>query len=110
MFVEGTITVVTGVTTDASGGIHFGPSHMTQHGTAIGLTAGTRYVFHSVQTRMENFSNPGVEATLASQIVAISHGKKPNLIGEANFHLTVTPTGELTAFFTHINFRCAGTP
>jgi hypothetical protein len=108
MLVESTITVVTGSTSDENGGIHFGPSHFTQHGTAIGLTTGNRYVFQSVQTRMENFSDPGDEATLVGQIRAISQGNEPNLISQATFHLTITPTGELTAFFSNINFQCSG--
>jgi hypothetical protein len=110
MLVEGTITVVTGSTTDASGGVHFGPSHFTQRGTALGLTTGNRYVFRAVQTSMENFSNPGDEFTLVAQMLAISQGNEPNLISQATFHLTITPTGELTAFVTHSNFQCSGNP
>jgi hypothetical protein len=57
---------------------------------------------------MENFSNPGDEATLVGQIVAVSRGNEPNLISQATFHLTITATGELTAFFMNINFHCSG--
>ena len=109
MFVQGTIMVVTGTTTDESGGIHFGPTHFTQHGTAIGLTTGREYVFHAVQTNMENDTNGGFARTLTTQIIAVSKGNGPNLIGQATFHMTITPTGEITAFFNHVNFfRCAG--
>src|SRR3954452_23366014 len=66
MLVEGTITVVSGLTMDASGGVHFGPIHFTQRGTAIGSTTDNRYIFQAVQTRMQNFGNPGDEATLVT--------------------------------------------
>jgi hypothetical protein len=110
MLVEGTIRAVTGSTVDASGGVHFGPTHFTQHGTAIGLITGNRYIFNSEQTRTENFIDPGDEATLTGQVLAISQGREPNLISQATFHLTITPTGELTAFVSEINFRCIGSP
>jgi hypothetical protein len=110
IFVESTVTLVTGSTVDASGGVHFGPTHFTQHGTAIGLTTGNLYVFSATQVSMENFTNPGDERTLVGVVVAISQGSEPNLISQAVFHATITPTGELTAFFTNINFQCSASP
>jgi len=105
---QGSITTVIGSTTDASGGIHFGPSHVTQQGTATGLTTGTQYVFLSVQNFVENFSNPGDEVTLTSEFRVVSRGNAPNLIARTTAHLTITPAGEVTAVVTHIAFRCAG--
>jgi hypothetical protein len=102
------IDVVANPHTDASGGIHFGPLHMEQHGTATGETTGTRYLFQSVQNSTDNFSDPGEEFTLTGLLHVISHGSASDLLAHTTFHLTITPNGDLTAFVSNISFECRG--
>ncbi len=77
-----------------------------QHGTATGLTTGTRYTLQAVQQSTENFNDPGVEHTLTSQLLVNSQDEGSNLLAHTTFHLTVTPNGDLTAFVSNISFEC----
>lgn len=89
------------VTLDAAGGFHLVIHHNFQ-GVGSNPVTGVNYV----ATRSENFvvnTAAGFEQTFTVHYNLIAKGRAPNQVLQADFHITITPNGDISSF--HNNFR-----
>jgi hypothetical protein len=102
--VTGVARSVTHVTIDDRGGFHF-----TRHGTltasGTGVDSGTQYQLNGIGMSQNN-GMVGTENTFVDYFRIIGPGPLNNLLIHHNFHLTVTPDGEVTASVNHFTFEC----
>ncbi len=97
MLVHGTI--------DANGGFHSGELDNPQGITGIGLTTGATYRGVGV-TEAEFNGKIGAESTFVNNFLLIGQGQASNLLLHTVRHGTLTPNGDITAFFDHSTLEC----
>jgi hypothetical protein len=91
-------------TADGSGGFHF-KIHTNAQGQATNPVTGVNYVIMEEINRELNLV-AGVEATSVLHFNMIAKGPAPNEVLQADFHLTVTPNGEVSSFHNHFVLQC----
>jgi hypothetical protein len=97
MLVHGTI--------DANGGFHSRELENPQGITGIGLTTGATYRGVGV-TEAEFNGKIGAESTFVNNFLLIGQGQASNLLLHTVRHGTLTPNGDITAFFDHSTLEC----
>jgi len=102
----GTFHDVFALTFDAAGGIHV-KFHENFHGTGSDPVTGVNYV--AVDAINQEFNaKAGFESTFTLHYNLIAKGKAPNALLAADFHITVTPNGDVTSFHDHFRLVCQG--
>jgi len=92
---------VFGLTFDGAGGVHVS-QHTNVQGQGTDATTGVGYVVSDVANQEYN-AKFGFELTYTESYKLIAKGSAPNALIFVDFHITVTPNGDLTSF--HDNFR-----
>jgi hypothetical protein len=92
---------VYGLTFDGAGGVHVS-EHTNVQGQGTDATTGVDYVVSDV-ANLEYNAKLGFEETYTESYKLIAKGKAPNALLFSDFHITVTPNGDLTSY--HDNFR-----
>jgi hypothetical protein len=92
-------------TLDANGGFHSRSLDNPQGITGIGLTTGDTYRGTGV-TEAEFNGKVGAESTFVNNFHIIGQGQASNLLLHTNIHGTLTPNGDVTAFFDHTSVEC----
>jgi hypothetical protein len=89
------------LTFDNAGGVHF-KQHFNLQGQGTDPVTGVTYVSNDVGN-FESNSKVGEEDTYTEHYNLIAKGKVPNAYLLIDFHITITPNGDVTSF--HDNFR-----
>ncbi len=106
---SGTLHVVSHVTVDAAGGLHFVSQSNPQGVTGRGLTSGTVYQGTGVGRFNENSTAGGtVEFTAVGSFKIIGRGPTDNLLVQSVFHVTVNPAGTVTTEVDQFFVKCQG--
>jgi hypothetical protein len=95
---------------DASGGAH-ATIHETITGTAVGMTSGNQYVFHTEISTEENVNfgnNQQDEATIIADADLISQGSLPNERATITTHETIDANGNITSLDLDVTDNCNG--
>jgi hypothetical protein len=95
---------------DASGGAHV-TIHETIRGTAVGVTSGNEYVFHTEILTEENVNsgnNAQDELTLVADANLISKGSLPNDRATITTHITIDANGDVTSMDVDLAEKCDG--
>jgi hypothetical protein len=102
---EGTLHVLTHVTIDDQGGLHVKQHFQPQGISGTGLTTGDTYYGTGV-TQTEFNATAGSEQTSINNFRIIGQGPDNNLLVHATFHVTVTPTGDVTTVVDNFSVEC----
>ncbi len=106
---SGTLHIVSHVTFDAAGGLHFVSQTNPQGVTGIGLTSGTLYQGTGVGRFNINITAGGaVGFTAVSSFKIIGRAPPDNLLVQAIFHVTVNPDGTVTTVVQQFSVNCRG--
>jgi hypothetical protein len=102
--VSGTVYSVIHTTLDDRGGFH-----LIRHGNLVasgtGIESGTQYQITAISNSQNN-GRVGAENTFVDYFRIIGQGPLNNLLVHHNFHVTVTPDGEVTASVNHFTSEC----
>jgi hypothetical protein len=99
--VTATFHDVFGVTSDGAGGFHL-KFHENVQGQGSNSVTGVNYV--AMEEINEEFNlAAGLEETVTDHFNLIAKGSTPNEVLQFDFHITVTPNGDVSSF--HDNFR-----
>jgi hypothetical protein len=101
VILEATWHELFGITLDAAGGFHL-TEHTSVHGQGTDAATGIDYVIGDVGNLSYN-GKVGFEETYTESYKLIAKGSAPNALVFVDFHITVTPNGDLTSY--HDNFR-----
>ena len=102
---SGTQHVILNYVFDGSGGFHETFQTQPQGVSGIGLTTGDKY--QGTGGTHEQFDvKVGFEFTAATNFRIIGQGSGNNLLIHENFHSTITPEGNVTAFFDNYSVEC----
>jgi hypothetical protein len=93
--------IISAATFDGAGGAHL-KFHINVQGQGTEPVSGTIYVANETINDELNLSF-GVEETSPVHYNLIAKGTAPNQVLEADFHITITPNGDVTSY--HNNFR-----
>lgn len=114
--VTGMMTMVLRQHDDAGGGAHRIENY-TIHGTAVGLTSGTEYIYHDSHNMRENgdapmngwFDDTGAYYFTMSRIVQlVSKGAAPNRTMQHDIWFRVDAAGNVTVQAVRIEVVCGG--
>jgi hypothetical protein len=100
--IDATFHLITSVTYDEAGGYHV-KIHRNVTGTAVNLGTGAEYVVSEEDNNQYTVGNGASEQTSIMHFDLVSKGRAPNEVAEANFHITITPDGDVATF--HDSFR-----
>lgn len=100
--IDATFHLVTSVTFDEAGGYHV-KIHRNITGTAVNQATGVEYVVSEEDNNQYTVGNGASEQTSIVHFNLVSKGSAPNEVAEGNFHLTITPDGDLATY--HDSFR-----
>jgi hypothetical protein len=101
----GTLHVLTHVTTDAQGGLHVKQHFQPQGISGTGLTTGDTY--HGTGVTQTAFNaTAGTEQTSINNFRIIGQGPDNNYLVHATFHVTVTPSGDVTTIVDNFSVEC----
>jgi hypothetical protein len=110
--VSGTTHIVSRVTKDSTGGLHYGFTGNTQGATGVGVVSGAKYVMTSLQTISQTFAVMPGEAT----VLNLQHSERLIRTGSAlpdddtivHFLVctTINANGEVTASIDSISAEC----
>jgi hypothetical protein len=106
---SGTLHIVSHVTFDAAGGLHFVSQTNPQGVTGIGLTSGT--VYQGTGVGRSNFILPVggvIVSTYVSSFKLIGRGATDNYLVQTVFHSTVNSTGTVTSVVEQFTVKCQG--
>jgi hypothetical protein len=108
IFIEGTMTTVTGLTADGSGGLHAN-FDIKSRGTGV-AASGTKYVFSETFNSQLNTSATSGTVTLTQSLThnLITAGKTQNAFIRIRLHLTLNASGEVTATVEQFEAGCRG--
>jgi hypothetical protein len=101
----GTLHVLTHVTIDDQGGLHVQQHFQPQGVSGTGLTTGDDYRGAGV-TRTEFNAAAAFELTSINNFRIIGEGPDNNFLVHSNFHLTVTPSGDVTTVVDNFSVEC----
>lgn len=102
---SGTLHVLFHTTIDASGGFHSTFLSQPQGVSGTGLTTGDKY--QGTGESQSTFNGKvGFESTFVSNFKIIGQGPGNNFLVHENFHVTVNPNGEVTAFVDNFSVEC----
>jgi hypothetical protein len=102
----GTFHDLLALTFDGAGGVHV-KFHENFHGKASDAIAGIDYVGADASNSEFN-ARVGLEATSTVHYNLIAKGKAPNVLLAGDFHITVTPNGDVSSFHDHFRIVCQG--
>ncbi len=106
---SGTLHLVSHVTFDDAGGIHFVSQANPQGVTGVGLTSGTVYQGTGVGRGNFNLTAGGAtEFTFVGSFKIIGHGPTDNFLVQTVFHVTVNPDGTVTTVVEQFSVKCQG--
>ena len=95
---------VLGITLDAAGGFHVN-QHVNVQGQGTDAATGVDYVVTDV-ANLEFNGKVGVEQTYTESYLLIAKGKAPNALVFVDFHITVTPNGDVTSYHDNLRIVC----
>src|SRR5947209_1759403 len=101
LILEGTFHEVFAITFDGAGGFHL-KDHIDIHAGGTVAATGIDYVMNDV-ANLEFNGKFGIEQTYTEHYNVIAKGNAPNQVVAIDFHITVTPNGDVTSY--HDNFR-----
>jgi hypothetical protein len=107
VLLTGFFHIVAHPTNDAAGGSHvaFNLNYDNVHG--IGLTTGAKYEFRGEHHSIENLNaGNNYTASNSADFRLIGQGPDNNEVGTFEYHLTVTPDGNITASFENFRTVC----
>ena len=94
------------LTFDGAGGVHV-KSHENVNGQGSNSVTGVNYV--AVQDINDSFNlTAGQEETFTFHFNLIAKGNTPNEVVQEDFHITVTPNGDVSSFHDHFRVVCQG--
>ena len=107
ILVSGWFQVVTNVTNDGAGGLHF-VQHFIAKGHGTGLTTGMKYQYNeALRHVVENYTAGGTfAANLVQRTRLISQGPLDNSIFFVTAHITTLPDGTTTVERFDITAEC----
>jgi hypothetical protein len=94
------------LTFDNGGGIHIG-IHENVAGKSIFSASGIDYVVNQTINESIN-AKYGEEETITEHYNLIAKGSAPNARLLADFHITITPNGDVTSFHDNFRIECQG--
>jgi hypothetical protein len=104
---EGPLKVLTSISVDKAGGLHYNEQYNPQGVTGVGLTTGAKY---NATGKTSQDIVLGAGDSLVEQFVnrfnMIGQGPGNNFKTAETLHLTVTPNGDVTAFLDHFSVTC----
>src|SRR6266487_4637464 len=94
----GQCVIITTVTSTPGGGYQ---SHgeFQCHGTAVGQTTGTNFIFNQAGTFAFGTNGTTVTSTQVSNFELISRGSAPNQRVQVTMHITIDSNGNVAVFF-----------
>lgn len=102
---SGTLHLLFHTTIDASGGFHSTFLSQPQGVSGTGLTTGDKYQ-GTGETQSTFNGKVGFESTFVNNFKIIGQGPGNNFLVHENFHVTVNPNGEVTAFVDNFSVEC----
>ena len=76
------------------------------HGTAVGQTTGTNFIFNQGGTFTFGTNGTTVTGTQVSNFQLISQGAAPNQRVQYTFHATIASNGNVAVFFEDVKSVC----
>ena len=104
--INSTFHTVISFTFDDTGGMHINV-HQNINGQGVNEATGVKYVWNRVYNEAEILA-VGTERTVAYREPLISQGTTDNFVVYEKFHLTFTPTGEITSLHYDFEVECQG--
>ena len=103
--ITGRCVIVTTVTSTPSGGYH-AHSVDQRHGTGVGQTTGTNFIFNQAGTFNFGTNGTTVTGTQVSNFQLISQGSAPNQRVQHTFHATIDSNGNVAVSFEDVKSVC----
>ena len=101
----GTLHVLLHITTDGRGGFHVKSHSQPQGISGVGLTTGDKYQATGVTQDVFHLT-AGITETFVNNFRIIGQGPGNNFLVHENFHITITPNGDVTAFHDNFSIEC----
>jgi hypothetical protein len=101
----GTLHVLLHTTADGRGGFHVKSHFQPQGVSGVGLTTGDKYQGTGV-TQDEFHVTAGITETFVNNFRIIGQGPDNNYLVHENFHITITPNGDVTALHDNLSIEC----
>ena len=103
--VDAKFHILTAVTFDAAGGYHV-TLHDNISGKGTNLATGAEYVISQEDNNQYTVGNGADEQSIFVHFNMIGKGAVPNEVLQANFHITITPDGDVSSFHDHFMIKC----
>jgi hypothetical protein len=93
-----------GITLDATGGFHM-KDHYNVQGQGSDPSTGVNYVISDAANAEFN-GTVGFEYTSTEAYNVIAKGNAPNVTALVDYHITVTPNGDVTSYHDNFRLKC----
>jgi hypothetical protein len=105
ILVDAKFHLLTAVTSDRAGGYHV-TIHNNISGQGTNQVTGAEYVISQEYNDEYTVGNGADEETTVLHFNMIGKGSVPNEVLQADFHITFTPDGDVTAYHDNFRLKC----